>query len=82
MKKLLFLFMVMSAFFSFGCAKHMPAARAIPPGDENTRLCKETYLLCRNECSSTKHKDTRLNCGDQCERDVDTCLLQSRAIQQ
>lgn len=61
-----------------GCAKFMPPARAIPPGDENTQLCKEKYLDCRGQCASTKHKDTRLNCAEQCERDVDTCLLQSR----
>jgi hypothetical protein len=63
---------------AIGCAnKEMKPARAIPPGDQNTTLCKETYMGCRGNCASNKDKDTRLACGDLCERDVDTCLLQS-----
>lgn len=63
-----------------GCGgRHLPPARVIPPGDDdNTRLCKQAYLLCRSECGTVKHKDTRKKCADNCERDVDSCLLQSR----
>ncbi len=63
---------------TYCASKQMPPARVIPPGDDNTRLCKQSYLLCRSECSTVKHKATRLKCADQCERDADSCLLQSR----
>ncbi len=61
-----------------GCAKRqLTPARVIPPGDENTRLCKETYQQCRGQCFNTEKKKVMKACSNQCERDVDTCMLQS-----
>ncbi len=88
MTKNLFRFMIALAaggalYGAMGCAgKQMPPARVIPPGDDNTRLCKQTYLMCRSECATVKDKDTRLKCADQCERDVDSCLLQSHGTRE
>lgn len=65
---------------SVGCSKRqLTPARVIPPGDENTRLCKETYQQCRGQCFNTEQKKIMEACSNQCERDVDTCLLQSSA---
>lgn len=70
---------LLSAVFSVGaCTQRIAPARVIPPGDDNTRLCKESYLECRSRCASTHDEETRMSCADTCERDVDTCLLQSR----
>ncbi len=78
-KTLLSLVVTGAVLGCLGCAgKQMVPARIIPPGDDNTRLCKQSYLLCRGECGTVKHKDTRLKCADNCEHDVDSCLLQSR----
>lgn len=71
--------LIMSAFLGqIACSKQMPPARIIPPGDDNTQLCKQSYLLCRSECSTVRKKKVRLRCANQCEQDTDSCLLQSR----
>lgn len=63
-----------------GCAKRqLTPARVIPQGDENTTICKSAYLECRGQCFNTEEKKIMKACGNQCEKDVDTCLLQSRA---
>lgn len=61
-----------------GCASQLKPARAIPSGDENTKLCKQSYLDCRSNCYPIGDDEDRIHCADLCERDVDTCLLQSK----
>lgn len=79
MHKLSILLLAVGTAALIGCAKRqLTPARAIPPGDENTQLCKETYLQCRGHCFNTEEKKVMRACSNQCERDVDTCLLQSR----
>ncbi|MBI2083593.1 MAG: hypothetical protein HYT76_08505 [Deltaproteobacteria bacterium] len=66
---------------SIGCEKQIKPARVISPGDDNTKLCKQSYLDCRSKCYPVEDDEDRYHCADLCEKDVDSCLLQARNME-
>ncbi|MBI4411002.1 MAG: hypothetical protein HY541_00770 [Deltaproteobacteria bacterium] len=73
----MWMFLMAVGLVPTGCAHEMQPARAMSSDSTNSMLCKETYHQCRGNCAASEKGNVMEKCGEQCEQDVDTCLLQA-----